>query len=330
VIQGSTSGWGSPDVVAGFIVAVVVFVLFLMAERRSKAPLLRLGLFRNRAFAVAAISTVFGMFAYLATAYTTSIRISTIQGFSPLVTAVAFVLLNGMTLVLAPVISRLMERYNPRWIMAVGFALIAVGDLWAAAIPSATMSVWLIVVPIGIVGIGFALGLHAITGVAVNTVPNHLSGMASGTTSLLRDFGFTLGPAVIGSIALSQAAAEIHAKIAGNAALGKALAAFNAAPSHATGAQRAQLEAAVGGVNSGPLGANSVPATITLPNGRIEAFNPLKGVAFAALDHAYAFGYVICGLSALVAAILAAVALGGATHNTQLAGDSLAGDSLED
>lgn len=323
VIQGSTSGWGSPDVVIGFIVAVVVFILFLRAEQRSKAPLLRLDLFKNRAFAVAAISTVFGMFAYLATAYTTSIRISAIQGFSPLVTAIAFVLLNGMTLLLAPLISRLMERYNPRWIMAAGFALIAVGDLWAAAVPASTMSVGLIAVPLGIVGVGFALGLHAITGVAVNTVPNRLSGMASGTTSLLRDFGFTLGPAVIGSIALSQAAAEIHAKLAASPTLSAALAAFNAAPAKATGAQRAELEAAVGGVNSGPLGANAVPATVTLPSGQTVPFNPLKGVAFAALDHAYAFGYVICGVSALIAAVLAAVALGGATRNTQLVEESL-------
>ncbi len=52
--------------------------------------------------------------------------------------------------------------------------------------------------------------MSALTAVAVNTVPNHLAGMASGSTSLLRDFGFTLGPAVIGAIALSRAATEIQ------------------------------------------------------------------------------------------------------------------------
>ena len=47
VIQGSTSGWSNGLVVGGFIVAVVFFVLFLLAERRSPAPLLRLDLFAN-------------------------------------------------------------------------------------------------------------------------------------------------------------------------------------------------------------------------------------------------------------------------------------------
>jgi len=76
-------------------------------------------------------------------------------------------------------------------------------------------------------------------------------------------------------------------------------------------AQRPQLEAAVGAVNSGPLGANSVPATITLPNGHVQPFNPLKHVAFHALSSAYSVGCLVCGLSALVAALIAAFALGG-------------------
>src|SRR5216683_1111793 len=52
VIQGPTTGWGSGQVIAGFIIAAVFAVLFILAERRSAAPLLRLDLFANRAFAV--------------------------------------------------------------------------------------------------------------------------------------------------------------------------------------------------------------------------------------------------------------------------------------
>lgn len=41
----------------------------------------------------------------------------------------------------------------------------------------------------------------------------------------------------------------------------------------------------------GPLGANAVPG------------NPLKAPAFAALDYAYAVGYVVRGVAALAAAL---------------------------
>ena len=324
VIQGPTSGWGSDGVVIGFVLAVVFFALFIIVERRSSAPLLRLDLFANRAFAVAAIATVFGMFSYLGTAYASSIRLSAIQGFTPLKTSIAFLLLNGMTLVLAPLTSRVLERYNPKWTLGVGFTLIGAGDLWMSGLSAANLSVAPIVAPLLLVGIGFAFALSAVTAVAVNTVPNHLAGMASGSTSLLRDFGFTLGPAVIGAIALSRAAADISAKVAANQALAKALAAFNGSAASAPAAQKPALEAAIGAVNSGPLGANAVPGTVTLPTGQTVPFNPLKDVAFHALDHAYSIGYVVCGISALFAAVLATLGLRGNARESLISEESLA------
>jgi MFS family permease len=323
VIQGPTSGWGSTEVIGGFIVAVVFFAAFIAAERRSPAPLLRLDLFANRAFAVAAVVTVIGMFALLGTAYATSIRLSAIQGFTPLKTSVAFVLLNVMTLLMVPLTSRVLERYNPRWILGAGFALIGIGDVWLSSVSAARLSIAPIAIPLVIAGAGFALALTAVTAVTVNTVPNHLAGMASGTTSLLRDFGFTLGPAVIGGIALSRAAAEISHKVTSTPALARALQAFNGAAAHAPAAQKPALEAAIGAVNSGPLGANAVPATVTLPTGQTVPFNPLKEIAFHALDHAYSLGYVVCGAAALVAALLAVIVLGGRAHATMITEESL-------
>lgn len=326
VIQGPTSGWGSGGVIAGFILAAVFLVLFIATERRAGAPLLRLDLFANRAFSVAAVATVVGMFAFLGTAYDTSIRLSAIQGFTPLKTSIAFLLLNGMALVLVPLTSRTLERYNPRWTLSVGFALMAGGDFWLTALSAADLSVVPVIVPLLLVGTGFALALSSVTAVAVNTVPNHLAGMASGSTSMLRDFGFTLGPAVVGAIALSRAAAQISAKVGSDPVLAKALAAFNGSAAGAPAAQKPALEAAIGAVNSGPLGANAVPGTVTLPSGQTVPFNPLKDVAFHALDHAYSIGYLVCGASALAAALLAAFGLGGRTHETLISPQSLADD----
>ncbi|WP_416210219.1 MFS transporter [Frankia sp. Cr1] len=325
VIQGPTSGWHSGGVIAGFVLAALFLVLFVLAERRSAAPLLRLELFANRAYSVAAVATVIGMFAYLGTAYSTSIRLSAIQGFTPLKTSIAFILLNVMTLVLMPFTSRVLEHYNPRWTLGISFALVAVADFWLSEVSATNLSIAPIVAPLLIAGVGFAVALSAITAVAVNTVPNHLAGMASGSTSLLRDFGFTLGPAIIGAIALSRAAAEVSHKVSNNAALAKALEAFNSSAAGAPAAQQPALHAAIGAVNSGPLGANAVPASIALPDGTVIPFNPLKDVAFHALDHAYALGYVVCGVAAVVAAVLAAVGLGGRSHEVMITEESLAG-----
>jgi hypothetical protein len=115
VIQAATAGWGSAEVIIGLVVAVVFVALFLVIEHRTRSPLLRLELFASRAFAITAVVTVVGMFSFLGTAYASSIRLSAIQGFSPLKTSLAFVLLQGFTLVMLPLNSRLLPRVNPRW-----------------------------------------------------------------------------------------------------------------------------------------------------------------------------------------------------------------------
>ncbi len=300
VIQGPTDGWGSARVVGAFVLSALFFVIFIFAERRTDAPLLDLSLFRNRAFAVGSIATVLGMLAFLGTAYASSIRLSAIQGFSPLKSSIAFILLNGIALAQMPLTHRVMARLNPRWIMGGGMLLIGAGDLWMSQLSAENFSIGPIIAPLALVGIGFAFAVSAVSAVAVNNVSKRQTGMASGTTSLLRDLGFTLGPAVIGAIALSRAANAIQDKIASSPSLQHAMAAFTAAPEHATGAQKHALEEAVGAVHSGPLGANAVPASI----------NPIHDVAFHALDNAYAVGYLVCGVLALIGAALAVFLLG--------------------
>ena len=185
----------------------------------------------------------------------------------------------------------------------------AAGAMWTASVPVSEFSLLAVIPSFILVGIGFALALSALSTIAVNTPPTHLAGMASGTTNMLRDFGFTLGPALIGAVALSRAANLIQHQLAGSAVLRKALAAFVAAPASAPRAQRSALEAAVHAVQSGPLGANAVPATLTQPGGQVLPFNPMQPVAFDALGHAYSLGFILSGSAALLAALLTVIGL---------------------
>ncbi len=315
VIQGAEDGWGSATVVGGFVLAAVFMAVFVAVERRVDRPLIQLELFANRIFAISAIVTVIGMFAYLGTAYATSIRLSAIQEYSPLKTSIGFFCLNVMGVVLFPVSTRVIERYKPGWVLAAGMGLIGVGDLVLAAIPATNLSIGAVAVPLLVIGAGFKLAVTAITVVAVNSVPTQKAGMASGATSMLRDFGLTLGPAIVGAIALTNAANAISAKVASTPSLQTALDAFYASPSHVPEEQRASVAGAVGAVQSGPLGANAVPSQVPGPDGKMIPFNPIQDVAFHALSHAYAIGYLVCGIAALVAALIAAVFLGSRQHH---------------
>jgi MFS family permease len=323
VIQGPTTGWGSWQVIGGFVLAAVFLAAFVFVELRSPAPLLQLSFFRHRSFAAVSVITVIGMFAFLGTVYSVAVRLSTIQGFSPLKTSVASVLIVGMMLIMLPVAPRLLLRYNPKWVLGAGLVIMGIGDVWLAATATSDVSYAVIAAPLLIVGVGIALALASFTAAAVNGMPTHLAGMASGANNMLRDLGATLGPAVIGAVALSQAAASISRATAASPALRGAVAAFTASAAHAPAAQRPALEGAVHAVESGPLGANGVPATVTLPNGRTMPFNPLHDVAYHALTHAYSHGYIICAVAAFVAALLAFTMMSGRAHHLEITTDAV-------
>ncbi|MEU1167604.1 MFS transporter, partial [Streptomyces sp. NPDC005921] len=287
IIQGPTDGWGSPSIVTAFVLAAVFLAAFVLAEKRAKSPLLRLDLFRNRAFAVASVVAVVGMFAFLGTAYSVSIRLGPVQDQAPMRTAMAFVLLNGMTLVMLPLTERLLRTVAPGLLLGAGLLLIAAGDYWAATLPITDTAFTSLILPLGLVGLGFAITVSSITATAVNTVPVHLAGMASATTNLLRDFGFTLGPAVIGAVALSRAASGFSDSLH-DSALPQAL----------KGAGTAVLE------EGGPLAVNGASAA----SPKLAELHPL---ALEALGHGYSVGFVVCGSAALFSALLALATLRG-------------------
>jgi hypothetical protein len=166
-----------------------------------------------------------------------------------------------------------------RWLLAIGLTLMAVGDFLAAALDTDDRTLTSLVLPLGLVGVGFAFTVSSITATAVNTVEPALEGMASATTNQLRDFGFTLGPAVIGAIALSEAASRFQTRL-GTSSLDPGIKA----------AARHVLE------EGGPLAVNSVPPAS--PPGHA---GPL---AFEALGHGYSIGYLVCGLAALAGCLL--------------------------
>lgn len=287
IIQGPTDGWGSPSIVVAFVLAAVSLVAFVLAELRAGSPLLRLDLFRNRSFAVASVVAVVGMFGFLGTAYAVSIRLGPVQDQKPMRTAMAFLLLNGIALVMLPLTERLLRTVAPRLLLVSGLAVMAAGDYWAATLPITDRAFVSLVAPLGLVGLGFAITVSSITATAVNTVPTHLAGMASATTNLLRDFGFTLGPAIIGAVALSRASDSFASSLHGSTL-----------PDALKGAGSEVL------AEGGPLAVNGASAA----SPKLSDLHPL---ALDALGHGYAIGFVVCGSAALFSALLAVVALRG-------------------
>jgi hypothetical protein len=103
--------------------------------------------------------------------------------------------------------------------------------------------------------------------------------------------------------------------VAASPKLQHAVNAFYGSVAKAPASERPKLAEAVGAVKSGPLGANGVPATATLPNGHTVPLNPLKETAFHALGSAYSFGYIVCGITAALSALIVLLVLQADPHH---------------
>lgn len=117
-----------------------------------------------------------------------------------------------------------------------------------------------------LLGVGFICVVSSLTSAAVNAVPIHMTGMASGAASLVREFGQGLGPAVISTIAMSAASSALVGKLSG---------------------ADAGMEAAAGPLAVVNAGSESA-----------------RAAAQDALAHGMALGVVICGCASLLGAVV--------------------------
>ncbi|MFG1945431.1 MFS transporter [Nonomuraea sp. NPDC048826] len=298
--QGSEAGFARPEIIGAFAAGVVLLGAFVVIELRTEVPLLRLDIFANRAYSVVAIATVIGMFAFLAICYSMSIWLGAIQHQSALKIGVLFLFIQGPAFVLVKLVSHLIRNVSPRWVLTVGFALIAVSGAWCSTFDVHDLDWTRFIGPMLALGIGFALTVGSITAVAINTVPLRLAGMASATTNLLRDFGFALGPVLIAAFAVSRANGDLHAGV--GAAIGRS----GLEPPYTEVAGGMAQQGGAMAINSMPV----VPGAGDLPP--VPMPESLRMLAFESLGGAFGHAFLVAGLCAAAAAALTLFGLFGA------------------
>ncbi|MGP6170004.1 MFS transporter [Microbacterium sp. A204] len=305
-------GFAYWQVIAAYIIGVVLLVAFVIIELRSPSPLLHLELFRNRTYSTAAIVAVTGMFAFLAICFATSISVGALAQEPVWVIGVLFVVIQGPAFVLSPVVGRLIHSVAPRWLLSSGFALMAISGLWlssfAVGVPARFGGTpWTdFLLPLLLLGIGFALTIGSITAVAINTVPEHQIGMASATTSLMRDLGFTLGPVIGSAIAFGVGASAFALPIV------SVLQGAGIAPEAIEGLSHVPPLAwlsgweGVVGQFAGEMTAAGAPAQAV--EGAVASLTAsqgdIMGLAGASLGGGFSIVYVVAGFAALASAAL--------------------------
>jgi EmrB/QacA subfamily drug resistance transporter len=204
--EGQTYNWGtitgSPFSVWGLIVAgVVVLLAFVVWQRFNRGePLLPLALFRDRNFSLAnaAITTV--GFTITSMSLPLVYYFQLVKGFSPTGSALMLVPMALFSGGLAPVVGKLIDRVNTRYIAFAGMILLGVALWWYSVLLAPGTSVFLLLLPSAMLGLANA-GLWApISSTATRNLPPRQAGAGSGVYNTTRQIGAVLGSASIAAL----------------------------------------------------------------------------------------------------------------------------------
>ena len=214
VIYGQQRDWRDPVGFIALAVGVIFTALLPLWMSRARHPLIPLSLFKSRNFTVTNISTLLIYGSLYVTFYYLAIFQQGTLGYTAAGAGLAgipgtFFLIFGSSR-----FGSLASRYGPRWFMAIGPAIMALGVLWFARIPS-TSAAWHFMpsnpstylpplsyvtdlLPGGILfGIGIMMTVAPLTTALMRSVPSHRSGLASAINNAISRVGPQLAGAAI-------------------------------------------------------------------------------------------------------------------------------------
>lgn len=213
VIQGESSGYRTWWIDLLFVLSLLGLGLFILWERRSRDPVLRLEFFRKPAFTganIVAFAASFGIFAIF---FFTVLYLAVVVSFSGYDIALAFISMAATMVAATLITGRWVAKRGPAVPMALGCFLAGVGIFIVDAMLKPNVSTAMLAWALAIVGFGFGMTLVTATSKVLTIVPAERSGMAASTFNMFRELGGVFGVAVLGTIVNGQLSSELVQKL---------------------------------------------------------------------------------------------------------------------
>ena len=205
LLRGNDDGWTSAPIVAEFAASGALFAAFIAIQRRVSAPMLPLGLFRNRPFTGAQIAAFAISASFFALFLYTTLYLQRILGLSAMEAGLVYVPGTLLMVFISGASAQLASRVAPGTIIGGGLALVAVG-LTLGMLTNADSS-WTILLPTLLVGsIGTGVFNPALSMVALSSAPQQMSGLAAGVNDTFRQAGIAVGVAAFGALVPASSA----------------------------------------------------------------------------------------------------------------------------
>lgn len=210
--QSAQWGWSSPVTWLCITGGLGLLAGFVRYEMKAPVPLMNMGIFRSRAFLVENVVLFISMIAFIPIFFFASMYSQISLGSSVSSAGLYLLIFFAGFAPAAQVGGRILDKRGAKPAVMAGCLVAAVGlALWASSVTTLSLSSqWLYIIVSG-AGIGLMLG-PANTD-AVNHAPRLSYGEATGITQTVRNYGSSLGLAVLGTILLSANRSRLESSL---------------------------------------------------------------------------------------------------------------------
>ena len=200
LIEGERRGFADPRVGSSLALAAVLLVLFVVAERRARDPMMPPVLFKSRGFTGANLLTLLLYGALGATTFVLPFTLIQRHGYSVVQAAAAQVPFVVVMAVLSPLAGKLMGRYGARLPLSVGPIIAAIGfALFSRVVHDG--SYWTSVFPaVMAMSLGMGVTVAPLTTTVMTSVDESHAGVASGINNAVSRIAILLAVAVAGVV----------------------------------------------------------------------------------------------------------------------------------
>jgi EmrB/QacA subfamily drug resistance transporter len=207
IVKAQQKGWGSAHTLGLGALSFALLAAFVMIERRSAEPLVRLSIFRAPTIRAANVVMLFVASGIFAMFFFNTLYIQRVLGFSPIQAGLAFLPFTVGIIIGAGLAQRFVPRLGAREVPLIGMAMAVAGLLLYLRLQPDGTYVTDLLPGMILVSIGMGLTFVPITLIATSGIPPDDAGLASGLFNTSQQIGGALGLAVLSTIAAGRTAA---------------------------------------------------------------------------------------------------------------------------
>ena len=243
LIQQPSLGWSHPGVLAPLLLGTALFAAFVWHESRTPSPMLPLGLFRRRNFAVGNLETLamYGGLSILG--FFLTLYLQQVAGYSALQSGSVGLVPTVVMFLLSKRFGAAADRYGPRFFMGTGPLISALGFVLMLRFDQ-TVSFALDLLPaLLLFSLGLSMTVSPLTAAVLADADEHNAGVASGTNNAIARIAGLLATAAVGALVAAQFAGSLEDRLADRPLSAQARAAVASAESRTLGELRLRPEA---------------------------------------------------------------------------------------